>query len=129
MRAIMIALILTVLAPVAVAKPPLSQVPEIDGALFSVGLADEIRKNCPTISARMVKAVRFINGLRSKALSMGYSEAEIKAYRTSESEKARMRAQGESWLASRGVKTSDDFCRVGREEISKGSLIGSLLRE
>ena len=132
MRILIMTMILTLTAvATAQGKPHLRDVPQIDKALLDVGIADEIRKNCPDISARMLKAIRFINGLQSKAKEMGYSDAEIKAYRTSDPDKARLRREGNAWLAARNVDQSvpADWCRVGREEISKGSRIGGLLRE
>ena len=71
------------MASAAAAKPPLRDT-VIDDALLSIGLADEIRKTCPDISARMVRALRTINGLKDQAMALGYSEAEIDAYRKSE---------------------------------------------
>ena len=53
-----LALVATPLLPLqAQAKPPLREVAAIDDALFDLGIADRIRKNCPTISARMLKAI------------------------------------------------------------------------
>ena len=114
----------------AQAKPALRDVPAIDGALMAVGLADEIRKQCPNISPRYIKALRFVSGLRDKARNMGYSEAEIDAYRKSPAEKARLKAKGNSYLIAHGV-TADDpqsYCTLGRAEIEKSSQIGALLK-
>jgi len=120
----------SMLAASAFAKPPLRDVPEIDNALFNVGLADVIRKNCPTISARKFKAVRYIMSLNARALDLGYTKEEIKAYTDSDVEKDRMRAKGKLYFAARGVDPSDpeSYCAVGLQEIQKASLIGSLLR-
>jgi hypothetical protein len=116
-------------APVA-AKPPLREVPAVDDALLAVGLADEIRKQCPNIAPRYFKALSFVNGLRDKAREMGYSDAEIDAYRKSPSEKVRLRAEGKTYLAANGVVEGqpDTYCALGRIEIEKSSQIGSLLR-
>lgn len=116
-------------APLA-AKPPLREVPAIDDALFDLGIADKIRKNCPTISARMLRAVRYVYNLEQKARDLGYTEAEIEAYTDSDAEKDRMRARATSFFAERGVDTSDpqSYCALGLEEIQKSSRIGSLLR-
>ncbi|MEM8579471.1 MAG: DUF5333 domain-containing protein [Pseudomonadota bacterium] len=117
------------MASAAAAKPPLRDT-VIDDALLSIGLADEIRKTCPDISARMVRALRTINGLKDQAIALGYSEAEIDAYRKSEAEKARLRARGAARLKAEGVAPGDKeaFCAFGRREIEKGSQIGVLLR-
>lgn len=114
----------------AEAKPALRDVPAIDGALLAVGLADEIRKQCPNISPRYIKALRFVSGLRDKARDMGYTEAEIDAYRKSPAEKARLKAQGYSYLAANGVTVGNpqSYCTLGRAEIEKSSQIGTLLK-
>lgn len=112
------------------AKPALRDVPEIDETLLAVGLADEIRKQCPNISARYIKALRLVTGLRDKARNMGYTEVEIDAYRKSSVEKARLKAKGKSYLNANGVTVGDpqSYCALGRAEIEKSSQIGTLLR-
>ena len=44
--------------------------------------------------------------------------------------KARGKAEAAAWLKERGAEPgkTDAYCRIGREEIGKGSLVGSLLR-
>lgn len=130
MRKTLLMIILALSTGIANAKPPLRDVQEIDGPLFEVALANEIRKNCPDISARLVKGYRYLVSLKQRARDLGYTDAEIDAYTDSDTEKARMRRQGDKWLAARGVDQSvaADWCRVGREEITKGSRIGGLLR-
>ncbi len=124
------ALSVAILASPVAAKPPLRDVPEIDDALLDLGIADIIRKQCPTISARMLKAIGYVRNLNNKALQMGYSEAEIEAYTDSDAEKDRMRARGAAFFKAKGVDTSDpqSYCALGNAEIQKGSRIGSLLR-
>lgn len=116
-------------APVA-AKPPLRDVTRIDNALLDLGIADRIRKNCPSISARLLKAVGYARGLEKEARALGYSKAEIEAYTDSDTEKTRMKARGAAFFKSKGVDTSDpqSYCALGMAEIQKGSRIGSLLR-
>lgn len=114
----------------AEAKPPLREVAVIDDALFDLGLADRIRKNCPTINARMFKAIGFVRGLEKKARDMGYTQAEIDAYTDSDADKDRLRARAARFFAARGVDPTipESYCAVGLEEIQKSSRIGSLLR-
>lgn len=116
-------------ASAAAAKPALRDT-VIDDALLSVGLADEIRKACPDISARMVRAVRTLNEIKQQALDLGYSQAEIDAYRRSDAEKERLRARGAERLAAEGVTPddTDSFCAFGRREMEKGTAVGVLLR-
>lgn len=117
-------------AGMSAALPPLREVKEIDDGLFAVAVADEIRKECPRISARMFRALSYINALESRAVDLGYSEKEIKAYVNSKEEKARMRARGEAYLKANGASYADpdSFCVLGHAEIEKGSRIGQLLR-
>lgn len=131
MRKVMIALIsLGMLATPVAAKPPLRDVAAVDDALLDLGLADRIRKECPDISARMFRAIGYLNDIQNTAKSLGYSDAEIDAYRKSDAEKARMKSRGAAYLKANGVDTSDpqSYCALGRAEIQKSSRIGSLLR-
>ena len=54
----------------------------------------------------------------------------MNAYRNSDEAKAALRARGEVLMAEKNVIYDDPetFCRWGRDEIAKDSLIGSLLR-
>ena len=114
----------------ATAKPPLSDVPEIEDPLFWVAVAHEVTKQCPSISARYFKGFATLSELRRRANELGYSDAEIKAYVESPQQKARMRAKGEAFLADHGVTYDnlETFCVFGRAEIEKSSAIGVLLR-
>lgn len=131
MRMLTMAAVMTVLlGAAAFAKPALRDVPEIDNGLLYIALADEIRKNCPSISARLLKAFVAMQALEGRAKDMGYSAEEIRAYTESEDEKARMRARGAAYLRAHGV-TGDDpqsYCTLGRAEIEKSSQIGTLLK-
>ncbi len=131
MRVLMIALLgASLSAAPAFANPPLRDVAAVDDALLDLGIADIIRKECPDISARMLKAVNYVWGVKAQARDLGYSEAEIEAYVDSDAEKARMRARGKAFFKAKGVDTSDpqSYCALGRAEIQKSSRIGSLLR-
>ncbi|MGC1505177.1 MAG: DUF5333 domain-containing protein [Sulfitobacter sp.] len=121
---------LSLLAAPAMAKSPLREVAAIDDALFDLGIADRIRKNCPNISARMLRAIGYVRNLEKKARDMGYTQAEIDAYTDSDAEKNRLRAKAAVFFRARGVDTSDpqSYCAVGLQEIQKSSRIGSLLR-
>ncbi len=130
MRAMTTALILSLTAGTVSAKPHLRDVAEIDDTILAVGIADEIRKNCPDISARVFQAYRIVTGLKTTARNLGYSDEEIDAYRKSDAEKARLKREGNSYLAQQGVKAGDpaSYCAAGRDEIKKGGQIGALLR-
>lgn len=118
------------LAGAVSAKQPLREVEAIDNAVFDVAIADEIRKKCPDIAPRLVKAFALYRATQSAARDLGYSDAEIEAYVESEHEKARMRAKGEAYLHANGVVAADpqSYCALGRKEIEKSSRIGSVLR-
>ena len=114
----------------AAERPHLRDVDEINDGLFAVAIAREIKDYCPDISARYFRAFNVLANLKRKALKLGYSEDEVKAYVENDEEKARMRARGEAYLAANGVSYDDpqSFCALGREEIKKSSQIGVLLR-
>jgi hypothetical protein len=115
--------------PVA-AKAHLRDVAEISDGMFVVAVANEIRKQCNNISARMFRAYSYLTGLERRARDLGYSQAEIDAYVKSPEEKAQMRVRGEAYLKANGVSYADPetFCVLGRNEIAKGTQIGKLLR-
>jgi hypothetical protein len=131
MRKVMIALVsVAMLATPVMAKQPLNKVAAIDDALFDLGVADRVRKNCPTISARLFRAISYVRKLESDAKAMGYSAAEIEAYTDSDADKARLRAKAAKYFKAKGVDTSDpqSYCAFGHAEIQKSSRIGSLLK-
>ena len=103
---------------------------QINNGLLAVGIADEIRNRCDSISARTFRALGFLNSLKRDARSKGYSNDEINRYTKSKTEKAKMRKRGQAYLAQNGASTSDaaSMCRLGRAEIKKRSQIGVLLR-
>lgn len=103
---------------------------KINNGLLAVGIADEIRNKCDSISARTFTAISFLNSLKRQARAKGYSNDEINRYTKSSTEKAKMRARGQAYVAQNGASTSDpaSMCRLGRAEIKKRSQIGVLLR-
>ncbi|WP_238367087.1 DUF5333 domain-containing protein [Mesobacterium pallidum] len=129
-RLMTLTLAATLLAGATSAKPALRDVAEIDNSLMMVAIADELRKECGDLDARMLKALGYLETLKSRARSLGYSNDEIEEYVTSKSEKTRMRAKATGYLESLGVNPADEasFCAYGRKEIEKGTLVGSLLR-
>lgn len=119
---------LTLAAPVSAAG--LQDETKINNGLLAVGIADEIRNRCDSISARTFTALNFLNKLKRDARRKGYSNDEINRYTKSKTEKAKMRKRGQAYLAQNGASTSDaaSMCRLGRAEIKKRSQIGVLLR-
>ncbi|EPX80466.1 DUF5333 domain-containing protein [Salipiger mucosus] len=122
---------LTAMPAAATAKTPLGEVKEIHDGLMAVGIADQLRKDCDNLSARILTAYGYINSLKSRASELGYSDQEIEDFVTSKDEKRQMRADGEAYLRARGVDPEDSaaFCAFGVSEIGAGTAIGKLLRE
>jgi hypothetical protein len=131
-------LIATALAPTlfalaftaAAALPPLSQNRTVNDQLFAAAVGDRIRKECPTISARMFVVMQKARELERYAKAQGYTEAQIDAYTSSEPDKARLESRALAYLAERSARPGDAeaHCRVGRAEIAAKSPIGELLR-
>ena len=131
MRAIVTAVAMTfALDGAAIAKPALNQVEKIDEGLFAVGLANEIRKNCPDIAPRYFRALGYLRDLEATAREMGYTEEEIEAHLDSDVEKDRLRDRATRLMSARGLeKDEKGYCDLGRQEISADSATGRLLRE
>lgn len=117
-------------AVAATAKPPLREVPEIADGIFTIVVANEIRKACDDINGRLFKGIGEIRRLRARANELGYSDDEIRAVLDSDAEKDRMRARGRDYMAAKGLNydTPGDLCRLGHMEIKDNSAIGALLR-
>ena len=132
MTAFILAICLSVLTALPTdAKTPLRDVGEIDDGLLAVAIADEMRKNCDTLDARLFRAFGMLQNLKQRAKELGYTSEEIEAYVSSAEEKARMRARGESWFKDRGVAIGDyeQYCALGAQEVLQGTTIGRLLRQ
>lgn len=128
---VMLALVLSAgLAQAATAQPPLRDVPQIDDKMLWVALAIEISDRCDTLSSRTLRGLNYLWQLKSEASALGYSDADVRAYVESDAEKARMRARGEAYVRNHGLDPAKDadLCRLGRDEIQKGSQIGAFLR-
>ncbi|SDD22514.1 hypothetical protein SAMN05421538_101150 [Paracoccus isoporae] len=115
-------------APV-LAQAPLSQEKYINDRLISARIADRIRRECPSIDARIVYAWSQARALKRYARDRGYSEAQIDAFLDSKPDKARIYGVAEDYLTRNGAAEgdADSFCRIGRAEIASKSVAGSLL--
>jgi len=125
-----LALTLAIPANAAIAKPSLRDVPEVENIIFAAAIAHEISDRCHSIRPRRIKALGMAWQLKGRANDLGYSDSEIRDYVESDSEKARMRAKGESFLKANGVDYDkpETFCTFGHAEIAKSSAIGALLK-
>lgn len=112
------------------AQVGLREEPKIEDGLFSISVADKIRRECNSISGRLFKAQREMRALADHAIALGYSEDQIRAYVNDPVEKTRMRVRRNGYLLDKGVVESrpETYCIVGRAEIEKSSKIGALLR-
>lgn len=121
--------LLTFAAP-ALAREPLGEDPHIVNSLMSGRVADVIRNECSSISAKMFVVMGKLNDLETYARGKGYTEAEVKAFLKDKTEKDRIKAMAADYLAKAGAVPGDaeSYCKVGRDEIAKGTLAGSLLR-
>jgi hypothetical protein len=113
------------------ALEPINTEPHINNVLLQGFIGDAIADNCPALEPRRMRALGELNKLRVYALDKGYTTTEVRAFVTSDTEKARGKAEAAEWLKARGAEPgkTDEYCRIGREEIAKESLIGYLLRD
>ena len=112
-------------------KVPLPEEAHINEQLIAAAEGDLIRNTCPTIYARdLVVAIKLLQ-LKYYAEDKGYTEAEVKAFLKDHGQKARVKGAAADYLASAGAVEGDSesYCRVGRDEIAKDTLLGSLLKE
>ena len=121
---------LTLAATPALALVPINENPEIREKLLQGFIGDAIADNCPTIDARKLRALGELNKLRDYALQQGYEADVVRAFVTSDEEKAKFKAEAAEWLKAKGAEPgqADAYCAIGEEEIAKESLIGFLLR-
>lgn len=108
----------------------LRDVKAVDDGLKVVAIGNAIRKTCPTIEARKIRAIGYMHGLADMARKAGFSDDEIKAHVDNPTEKARVKAAAAAYLAARGAKVGDaeGHCAVGRAEIERNSQVGRLLK-
>lgn len=130
MKSVLPFALIAALATPALALEALNKEAHINNALIAGRVADVIRNECSSISAKMFVVLAELNALEDYARGKGYSEAEVKAFLKNPTEKARIKASAADYLAKAGAKKGDEesYCKVGRDEIAKGSLTGSLLR-
>ncbi len=113
------------------ALEPINKEAHINGTLLQGFIADKIADECPTLGPRNLRALNELEKLKNYALKKGYSAEEIRAFVTSKSEKARGKADAAAWLKQAGAVDGDaeSYCKIGRDQIAKGTLAGSLLKE
>lgn len=129
MRSLVLILCLSLAAPAMAENPPLSANAHVNDRLIQARVADRIRKECPSIRARLLHALSQARALERWALDQGYSRAEIDAFLDSRDDRRRIYAAAEAYLAANGAVPgdADSFCRLGDAEIAAGSVAGSLI--
>ena len=116
-------------APVIAAKG-LVQEETLNEGLIAISMANVIRKTCPSISARMLKAWLKVKSLEAEAQSLGYSAQEVSAFVKDPLEKKRVLSIAQERLADHGIipEQPATYCTLGLAEIEAGSAIGKLLK-
>ena len=122
------AALLALSAP-ASALPPLGENAYVTDRLVAARVADKIRKACPTISARLFYAYSQARALKRWVAGQGYPEATIEAFLDDKAEKKKIYARAEDYLKANGATDAAGFCALGKTEIAKKSIIGSLIYE
>ena len=128
-RAFAVLLGAAMLAAPASALPPLSQNAHINNSLVQARVADLLRRGCPDLDARIIKAFGEARKLKRYAKDQGYSDAQIDAFLDSRDERRRIYAQADRYMVANGVVNGQPktFCRLGQQEIAQKTIAGSLL--
>lgn len=131
MKTLKIAALSMLLASPALALEPLESEKHINDSLRAGRIGDVIRKTCPTIDARMFTVWQKLEDLKRYAIKKGYTEETVRAFLKDEKQKNRLKAEADAYLKKAGAKAGDaeSYCKVGRDEIAKKTLVGSLLRD
>ncbi|MBT8458192.1 MAG: DUF5333 domain-containing protein, partial [Boseongicola sp.] len=103
----------------------------IERGLLIVAIGDTARDYCSSFEPRRVRGIAFLNGLVNRAMQLGYSMDEIRAYVGNDEEKSRVKVRARQWLLKQGAdfKRPETICQVARNEIAKKTQIGRLIRE
>ncbi|MEO9865690.1 MAG: DUF5333 domain-containing protein [Yoonia sp.] len=114
----------------ATAQQSLRDVGYVTEGLIAVGIAYEISEVCDGISARTLRGLGYLNQLQNHAKGLGFTSAQIDAFRKDKGEQDRLEAIARQRLAAMGATPGNaaSHCTVGRAEIAKESTIGYLLR-
>lgn len=130
MRMILAAILGVGLAVPEAGAASLAQEEDINQRLVEMSVADEIRKRCDSVSARIFVGLSLMRDLKAQAMERGYSEAEVEAYVSDKAEKRKIRGRADAYIRDRGAAPNDgpSLCVLGHDEIAKQSRIGALLR-
>lgn len=122
--------VVALLAGATSARAELRNVTAVSEGIIAAAIAYEIGDKCGPVDARLLRGIGFLNGLKSHAASLGYSNAQIEAYVDDKAEQDRLEAIARDRLRAMGAVEGEPetYCTVGRAEITSGSPIGQLLR-
>ena len=125
-----LSLVAALAAAPAFALVPLEKEAHINDSLVAGRVADIIRNTCPSISAKMFTVMSELSDLKDYAKAQGYTEKQVKDFLGDQAQKDRIRGIANGYLAKAGAVAGDaeSYCKVGRDEIAKGTLAGSLIR-
>ena len=128
-RTLAILVVAMTLASPAAAAQGLRDHVEINNGLLLVAIGNAIRKTCPTIEPRRIRAMGYMRGLYNTARQAGFNDDEIRAYVENDAEKDRVKALADRWLVNQGATPGDaaSVCAVGMAEIGRNSQLGRML--
>lgn len=115
--------------PAMAQSVPLAEEPHINEQLVAAQVGDILRKTCPTISARMFVVWQKASALEDYTRAAGYTEEEAELFLKDKAQKARIKALATDYLTKAGAVEGDveSYCVVGRNEIARNTLVGSIL--
>lgn len=111
------------------ALSPIREVPELVNELVEGRAADLVRKTCPEYSANMVSAMLEVKKLKNKAVSMGYSEDDIKSFIKSDTEKSFVYGKADALLADLGAVKgqASSYCKAGDALVARGGVASRII--
>jgi len=111
-------------------SPQIKDSKEVFHRLLTMAVGNEIKDNCPTIKMRSVAATFYFLGLIQYTYSLGFSRAQMDAYRNDPEQQDRLRKAAYSYLDKHGVNRKDpaSYCPLGMAEITRNTEIGKLLK-
>ncbi|WP_022706482.1 DUF5333 domain-containing protein [Paracoccus zeaxanthinifaciens] len=128
-RTMLAALSISLATGPALALEPLSQEAYVNDRLKQARVADLVRRGCGSIDARLIRAFNEARKLKRYALDKGYTEEQIEAFLDSDADRDRIYRDADRYMRENGVENGNEesFCRLGRNEIARQTVAGSLL--
>lgn len=127
-----VALILALTIPLttfADTRVPMSKDPVLEAGLEIVAEGHILRKYCDKISLRLFRGISLMMSLKSRARTLGYSEAEMQAYFDDKAQKKRVEDKAMAALVALGANVGrpESFCEVARKQIEADQGFGHYL--